>query len=93
MNDPIAEGLAAGIADRYRVERLLGAGGMAVVYRAVDLRHDRVVAIKVLRPDLASSIGPDRFLREIRIAAGLQHPHILGLIDSGEIPGAPGGAR
>ena len=92
MNDPIAEALAAGIADRYRVERPLGAGGMAVVYRATDLRHERVVAIKVLRPDLASSIGPDRFLREIRIAARLQHPHILGLIDSGEIPTAAGSA-
>ncbi len=58
---------------------------MAVVYRAMDLRHDRVVAIKVLRPELASALGPERFLREIRIAAQLQHPHILGLIDSGEV--------
>jgi serine/threonine-protein kinase len=90
MNDSIAEALAAGIADRYRVERPLGAGGMAVVYQATDLRHERAVAIKVLRPDLATSIGPERFLREIRIAARLQHPHILGLIDSGEIPTTPG---
>jgi serine/threonine-protein kinase len=65
---------------------------MAVVYRAHDLRHDRPVAIKVLRPELAASLGADRFLREIRVAARLQHPHILSLIDSGEGTPDAGGA-
>jgi serine/threonine-protein kinase len=79
----IPPGLAAALADRYRIERELGAGGMATVYLALDLRHHRQVAIKVLRPDLAAALGPDRFVQEIEIAARLQHPHILGLIDSG----------
>jgi tRNA A-37 threonylcarbamoyl transferase component Bud32 len=70
-------------ADRYRIERELGQGGMATVYLAQDLRHDRKVAIKVLRPELAAVIGAERFLREIKTIATLQHPHILGLIDSG----------
>ncbi|HJR50533.1 MAG TPA: serine/threonine-protein kinase, partial [Gemmatimonadales bacterium] len=75
------------LSDRYRVERELGAGGMATVYLAQDLKHDRKVAIKVLRPELAAVIGADRFVREIRTIAALQHPHILGLIDSGEVNG------
>jgi len=75
------------IAERYAIERELGSGGMATVYLAVDLRHDRKVAVKVLRPELAATLGPDRFLREIRIAAQLQHPHILPLLDSGEAAG------
>ena len=79
--------LAAALADRYRVERELGRGGMATVYLAHDLRHDRPVALKVLRPELAASLGPERFLREIRIAARLQHPHILAVHDSGEAAG------
>ena len=79
--------LAAALTDRYRVERELGRGGMATVYLAHDLRHDRPVALKVLRPELAASLGPERFLREIRIAARLQHPHILPLHDSGEAAG------
>ena len=74
---------AAALADRYRVERELGRGGMATVYLAHDLRHDRPVALKVLRPELAASLGPERFLQEIRIAARLQHPHILPVHDSG----------
>jgi tetratricopeptide (TPR) repeat protein/TolB-like protein len=78
--------LARALAERYRVERELGRGGMAVVYAAHDLRHDRPVAIKVLRPELSASLGADRFLREIRVAARLQHPHILAVLDSGEIP-------
>ena len=82
-----AETLTAALADRYRVERELGQGGMATVYLAQDLRHERRVAIKVLRPELAAVIGADRFVREIRTVAGLQHPHILGLIDSGEVQG------
>jgi tetratricopeptide (TPR) repeat protein len=78
---------AAALADRYRVERELGRGGMATVYLAHDLRHDRPVALKVLRPELAASLGPERFLQEIRIAARLQHPHILPVHDSGEVAG------
>jgi eukaryotic-like serine/threonine-protein kinase len=79
--------LQAALADRYRVERELGEGGMATVYLAHDLKHDRKVAIKVLKPELAAVIGADRFLREIKTIASLQHPHILGLIDSGESGG------
>ncbi|HET7553919.1 MAG TPA: protein kinase [Gemmatimonadaceae bacterium] len=80
--------LAAAVAERYRVERKLGAGGMATVYLAEDLKHHRRVAIKVLRPALAAVIGVERFLREIETIAALQHPHILGLIDSGEASGS-----
>ena len=72
---------------RYRIERELGAGGMATVYLAEDLKHHRKVAVKVLRPDLAATLGPDRFLREIELAAQLTHPHILPLHDSGEADG------
>jgi eukaryotic-like serine/threonine-protein kinase len=79
--------LTAALADRYRIERELGQGGMATVYLAQDVRHDRKVAIKVLRPELAAVIGAERFLREIKTIANLQHPHILGLIDSGEVNG------
>ncbi|MEO5799555.1 MAG: protein kinase [Gemmatimonadales bacterium] len=79
--------LTAALADRYRIERELGAGGMATVYLAEDLKHERKVAIKVLRPELAAVIGAERFLREIKTIATLQHPHILGLIDSGEVNG------
>ena len=75
------------LADRYRIERELGQGGMATVYLAHDFRHERNVAIKVLRPELAAVIGAERFVREIRTIAALQHPHILGLIDSGELQG------
>ncbi len=81
------ERLRASLADRYRIERELGQGGMATVYLAQDLKHDRKVAIKVLRQELAASLGADRFLREVHIAAQLQHPHILTLIDSGEADG------
>ena len=80
--------LAAALAGRYRLERPLGRGGMATVYLATDQKHCRQVAIKVLLPELAAQIGPVRFLQEIRTIAGLQHPHILGLIDSGEVDGA-----
>jgi len=75
--------LRSTLADRYDVEREVGRGGMATVYLAHDRKHDRQVALKVLHPDLAASLGPDRFLREIQIAARLQHPHILPLYDSG----------
>ncbi len=79
--------LAVALADRYRIEREIGAGGMATVYLAEDLKHHRQVAIKVLRPELGAVIGAERFLAEIRTTANLQHPHILGLIDSGEVEG------
>jgi serine/threonine protein kinase/tetratricopeptide (TPR) repeat protein len=79
--------LAAALADRYRLERELGRGGMATVYLATDLRHDRPVALKVLHPQLAASLGPERFLREIKLAARLQHPHILTVLDSGDAAG------
>jgi tRNA A-37 threonylcarbamoyl transferase component Bud32/predicted esterase len=83
----VPDALQNALADRYRIEREIGAGGMATVYMARDLRHGRRVAIKVLRPDLAESLGPDRFTREIEIAAALNHPHILPLHDSGSADG------
>ena len=76
--------LTAALADRYRVERELGHGGMATVYLAHDLRHDRRVAIKVLRPEIGALVGSDRFLQEIHLTARLRHPHILPVYDSGE---------
>jgi len=79
--------LTAALADRYRLERELGAGGMATVYLAQDLKHDRQVAVKVLRPELAAVIGAERFLSEIKTTANLQHPHILPLFDSGQADG------
>ena len=75
--------LSGVLAERYRLEREIGAGGMATVYLAQDLRHDRMVALKVLRPELAAVIGAERFLAEIKLTANLQHPHILPLFDSG----------
>ena len=86
MTDILAR-LTTSLADRYVIERELGAGGMATVYLAHDVRHDRRVALKVLRPELAATLGPDRFPREIRIVAKLQHPHVLPLHDSGETAG------
>ena len=83
----IVERLSRAIADRYRVDRELGQGGMATVYLAHDLKHDRDVAVKVLHPDLGVALGGDRFLTEIRTTARLQHPHILPLLDSGEADG------
>ena len=79
------DSLRVRLADRYRIERELGQGGMATVYLADDLRHDRQVAIKVLKSEISAVIGAERFLREIKTIAALQHPHILGLIDSGEV--------
>jgi len=79
--------LASALAERYRIERELGAGGMATVYLGHDLKHDRDVAIKVLHPDLGAALGADRFLSEIRTTARLQHPHILPLLDSGDADG------
>ena len=82
------ERLKAALADRYTLERELGRGGMATVYLARDLKHERLVALKVLRSDLAAVLGVERFLREIRLAARLQHPHILPLFDSGDAAGS-----
>ena len=81
------ERLVAALAERYRLERQLGQGGMATVYLAQDLKHDRKVAIKVLRPELAAIIGAERFLAEIKVTANLQHPNLLPLFDSGEADG------
>ena len=86
MTDP-RELLEAGLSGRYPLERELGRGGMATVYLAQDLKHDRPVALKVLHPELAATLGPERFQREIRFAARLQHPHILSVYDSGEAAG------
>src|SRR5207253_10734042 len=80
--------LRAALADRYALDRELGRGGMATVYLARDLKHGRAVAIKVLRPEIAAALGPERFLREIELAARLTHPHILALHDSGQAGGS-----
>jgi serine/threonine protein kinase len=85
--DSTPDRLSAALAGRYRVERELGAGGMATVYLAHDIRHERRVAIKVLHPELAAALGVDRFLAEIKVTANLQHPNILPLLDSGLIDG------
>ena len=79
--------LEAALAERYELRRVLGRGGMATVYLAYDRKHQRDVALKVLRPDLAASLGVERFLKEIQIAARLTHPHILAMHDSGEVGG------
>jgi tetratricopeptide (TPR) repeat protein len=84
--DELLSQLESALADRYQVVRLVGEGGMARVYLAQDLRHARQVALKVLRPEVGAAVGSDRFLREIRIIAGLQHPNILPLFDSGSTP-------
>ena len=86
MKDTLGR-LASALSDRYRIERELGQGGMATVYLAEDLKHDRKVAIKVLHPELVAVIGGERFLTEIKTTASLQHPHILRLIDSGDADG------
>jgi serine/threonine protein kinase len=81
------ERLRVALADRYEIQREIGRGGMATVYLARDIRHDRRVALKVLRSELAASLGDERFLQEVRVTANLLHPHILPLFDSGEIDG------
>ena len=88
-NTPLAtlDRLGVALHDRYRIERELGAGGMATVYLAHDLKHDRRVALKVLKPELAAVIGAERFVVEIKTTASLQHPHILPLFDSGSADG------
>src|SRR3954469_21877441 len=79
--------LTAALTGRYVIERELGRGGMATVYLARDVKHDREVALKVLKPELAAILGRERFLNEIRLTAKLDHPHIVTLIDSGETGG------
>jgi tRNA A-37 threonylcarbamoyl transferase component Bud32/membrane-associated phospholipid phosphatase len=86
MPDPFAP-FREELADTYAIEREIGRGGMATVYLAQDLKHDRQVAVKVLLPELSTSLGTQRFLREVKIAAGLQHPHVLPIYDSGEAAG------
>ena len=83
----VRQTLDQALADRYSIEREIGAGGMATVYLARDLRHDRQVALKVLKPELGAVLGVERFLAEIRVTANLQHPHLLPLFDSGEAAG------
>ncbi len=80
----ITSRLSTALADRYKLERHLGEGGMATLYLAHDLKHERKVAVKVLRPELAAILGAERFLNEIKVTANLQHPNILALYDSGE---------
>ncbi|HUF66561.1 MAG TPA: serine/threonine-protein kinase, partial [Gemmatimonadaceae bacterium] len=81
------ERLRQALSQSYTIDRELGRGGMATVYLAQDTRHERLVALKVLHPELAASLGPDRFLREIKVAARLNHPHILPLHESGQADG------
>src|SRR5438128_510921 len=83
----VLDSLRSALGDRYAVERELGQGGMATVYLARDLKHERRVAVKVLHPDLAAALGAERFLAEIKTTANLQHPHILPLHDSGAADG------
>jgi serine/threonine-protein kinase len=87
VTDVKGSALADALRERYLLERELGAGGMATVYLAQDVRHHRRVALKVLKPELAAVIGAERFLHEIETTANLQHPHILPLHDSGEVAG------
>ena len=85
----VPEGLTRALSARYRIDRQVGVGGMATVYLAHDLKHQRDVAIKVLNPDLAAAVGAERFVEEIRTTAHLRHPHILPLFDSGSADGLP----
>ena len=90
MNEDMSSRVAridAALSGRYRVVRELGEGGAASVYLANDLKHERQVALKVLKPDVAAAVGAERFLAEIKTTAGLQHPNLLPLFDSGEVDG------
>ena len=89
----LLEEMQTGLAGRYTLERELGYGGMATVFLARDLRHDRHVALKVLQPEIAAALGADRFEQEIRLAAQLAHPHILPLLDSGTVIVEGGASR
>jgi eukaryotic-like serine/threonine-protein kinase len=86
---PSIEAVRQALTDRYTLESLIGEGGMATVWRARDLKHGRDVALKILRDELAAAVGAQRFLREVRVTARLQHPHVLALFDSGEVEGTP----
>src|SRR5207244_350226 len=88
-----AEQLSVALVGRYAVEREIGAGGMATVYLARDARHNRKVALKVLKPDLGAALGPERFFTEIQVTANLQHPNLLPLFDSGEVKDSAVGGR
>ena len=83
----VTDQLNVALAGRYRIEREVGVGGMATVYSARDIKHDRRVALKVLKPELGAVLGTERFLAEIRVTANLQHPNLLPLFDSGEADG------
>jgi hypothetical protein len=87
MSETHTARLESALAGRYRIQRKLGEGGMATVYLAEDLKHERNVALKILKPELAAVIGAEPFLAEIKTTANLQHPHILALFDSGEADG------
>src|SRR5215212_894706 len=86
MSDEVAR-VTSAVADRYQIDREIGRGGMATVYLARDIRHNRNVALKVLNPELGAVLGVERFLAEIRVTANLQHPNLLPLFDSGEVNG------
>jgi len=83
----LQERIAKGLEDRYAIKGELGSGGMAIVFQAFDRKHERNVAVKVLRPEIGVALGTDRFLQEIKTTAQLSHPNILSLIDSGEADG------
>jgi len=87
MTEGHTERLETALDGKYRIERKLGEGGMATVFLAQDVKHERKVALKILKPELAAVIGAERFLSEIKTTANLQHPHILALFDSGEASG------
>src|SRR5713101_7312160 len=87
MTERMIDRVRGALDQTYSIDRELGKGGMATVYLAQDVKHERPVALKVLHPELAASLGPDRFQREIKLAARLQHPHILTVLDSGEAAG------
>ncbi|MEO7367274.1 MAG: serine/threonine-protein kinase, partial [Gemmatimonadaceae bacterium] len=87
MSTDVREQLTNALISRYAVEHLIGSGGMATVYLARDLKHDRLVALKVLNPELGAVLGSDRFLSEIKVTANLQHPNLLPLFDSGDADG------
>lgn len=87
MDSSVLARLSAALTGRYTLEREVGRGATATVWLARDRKHDRPVALKVLRPEIAAALGPERFLREITLTAGLDHPHILPLLDSGEAAG------
>ncbi len=89
MSEDLRARLDSALGERYRIERELDRGGMAIVYVGEDLRHGRKVAVKILQPIVAETVGTERFLREVEVVAGLEHPHVLTLIDSVDADGLP----